>query len=58
MTLVVPRSVDCNRFSHDYIILTRNVTKPRQPKMKMKLGNVQRVEDIARLTCRWVGDFS
>ena len=33
-------------------------SKPRQPEIKMKLGDVQRVEDEARSTCRWVGDFS
>jgi hypothetical protein len=32
--------------------------KPRQPKFMSQLGNVQRVEDKARLTYRWVGDFS
>src|SRR6478752_804417 len=37
---------------------TRNVPKPRQPKFMSQLGNVQRVEDKARLTYRWVGDFS
>jgi hypothetical protein len=34
------------------------VPKPTQPKIKMKHGNVQRVEDKAGLTSRWVGDFS
>jgi hypothetical protein len=32
--------------------------KPRQPKFMSQLGDVQRVEDEARSTCRWVGDFS
>ena len=53
----IPRSVDVKR--HTMMHKNRRETsKPRQPKIKMKHGNVQRVEDKAWLTSRWVGDFS